>query len=104
MKRLLALCAVVLFVLALAPTAFGAAGGKEKDTFVQLLAINDFHGNLQPPSGSSGRIAVGPPLTPGGAVQTVSAGGAEFLATWIKSLRTTNPNTITVGAGDLIGA
>jgi 5'-nucleotidase len=31
-------------------------------------------------------------------------GGGEYLATWIKSLRTTNPNTITVGAGDLIGA
>jgi 5'-nucleotidase len=97
MKRLVALCALVAFVLALAPTAFGA-GGNEKDTFVQLLAINDFHGNLQPPAGSSGRIATGP----GG--QTVNAGGVEYLATWIKSLRTTNPNTITVGAGDIIGA
>ena len=96
MKRLVALCALVVFVLALAPTA--GAAGKERDTFVQLLAINDFHGNLQPPSGSSGRIAVGP----GGA--TVNAGGVEYLATWIKSLRTTNPNTITIGAGDLIGA
>ena len=28
----------------------------------------------------------------------------EYLATWIKCLRTTNPNTITVGAGDIIGA
>jgi len=96
MKRLVALCAVMAFVLALAPTAFGAIG-EEKDTFVQLLAINDFHGNLQPPSGSSGRIATGPG-------QTVNAGGVEYLATWIKSLRTTNPNTITVGAGDIIGA
>ena len=97
MKRLVALCALMAFVLALVPTAFGAVG-QEKDTFVQLLAINDFHGNLQPPSGSSGRIATGP----GG--QTVNAGGVEYLATWIKSLRTTNPNTITVGAGDIIGA
>jgi 5'-nucleotidase len=103
-RRFAALCAAVFLVLALAPTAFGAAGGKDKDTLVQLLAINDFHGNLQPPSGSGGRIAVGPPLTPGGSVQTVNAGGAEYLATWIKSLRTTNPNTITVGGGDLIGA
>ena len=98
MKRLVALCALVAFVLALAPTAFGAAGDEEKDTLVQLLAINDFHGNLQPPAGSSGRIATGP----GG--QTVNAGGVEYLATWIKSLRTTNPNTITVEAGDIIGA
>ena len=97
MKRLVALCALVVFVLALAPTAFGAAA-KAKDTFVQLLAINDFHGNLQPPSGSSGRIADGARRA------TVNAGGVEYLATWIKALRTTNPNTITVGAGDLIGA
>jgi 5'-nucleotidase len=97
MKRLVALCALVAFVLALAPTAFGAAGDEEKDTLVQLLAINDFHGNLQPPTGSGGRIAIGPG-------QTVDAGGVQYLATWIKSLRTTNPNTITVGAGDLIGA
>ncbi len=97
MKRgLIALCAAVFFLLALVPSAFGA-GGKEKDTFVQLLAINDFHGNLQPPSGSSGRIAVGPG-------QTVDAGGVEYLSTWLKSLRTANTNTITVGAGDLIGA
>jgi 5'-nucleotidase len=102
--RVLALCAVVFILLVLAPSALGAAGSKQKDTFVQLLAINDFHGNLLPPSGSSGRIAVGPPLTPGGPVQTVDAGGVEYLSTWIKSLRTTNANTITVGAGDLIGA
>jgi 5'-nucleotidase len=97
MKRVSVLCAAVFFLIALVPTAFGAAGGKDKDTFVQLLAINDFHGNLLPPTGSSGRIAVG-------AGQTVDAGGVAYLATWIKSLRTTNPNTLTVGAGDLIGA
>ena len=36
--------------------------------------------------------------------KTVPAGGIAFLATHIKSLRTANSNTITVGAGDLIGA
>jgi len=59
---------------------------------VQILAINDFHGNLEPPAGSSGRIG------------TINAGGAEFLATHIRSLRATNPNTVVVSAGDLIGA
>jgi 5'-nucleotidase len=97
-RRLAALGAAVLFLLALAQAAFGAPGGEDKDTLVQLLAINDFHGNLQPPAGSSGRIATGP----GG--QTVNAGGVEYLSTWIKSLRTANPNTLTVGAGDIIGA
>lgn len=61
-------------------------------TNVQILAINDFHGNLEPPAGSSGRIG------------TINAGGAEFLATHIQNLRATNPNTVVVSAGDLIGA
>lgn len=59
---------------------------------VQLLSINDFHGNLQPPSGSSGRIG------------TINAGGVEYLATHIRNLEATNPNTVVVSAGDLIGA
>ena len=59
---------------------------------VQLLGINDFHGNLLPPSGSSGRVG------------TVDAGGVEYLATHIKSLEATNPNTVVVSAGDVIGA
>src|SRR6185503_7900739 len=57
---------------------------------------NDFHWNLKPPSGSSGRIT-----TPTG---SVDAGGVEYLATRIKQLRATNPNTLVVAAGDLIGA
>ena len=32
---------------------------------VQILALNDFHGNLQPPAGSSGRV--GPSTLAGGA-------------------------------------
>src|SRR3954470_14025459 len=61
---------------------------------VQLLALNDFHGNLEPPSGSSRRI--------GG----VEAGGVEFLATQLRLLaeEAARPDTITVAAGDLIGA
>jgi 5'-nucleotidase len=90
------LVALLAGLLVLVPSAF-AAGPKVKDTSVQLLAINDFHGNLQPPSGSSGRISVSP-------TATVNAGGVEYLATRIKQLRTENTNTITVGAGDLIGA
>jgi 5'-nucleotidase len=64
---------------------------------VQLLAINDFHGNIEPPSGSSARV-----LTEAGPVE--SNGGVEYLATHIRQLEATNPNTLTVAAGDLIGA
>ncbi|NEK60417.1 bifunctional metallophosphatase/5'-nucleotidase [Geodermatophilus sabuli] len=71
---------------------------------VQLLAINDFHGNLEPPSGSSGRIQTG--VAADGTAQTVDAGGAEFLATQLAQLaqQQKEDDTITVAAGDLIGA
>jgi 5'-nucleotidase len=59
---------------------------------VQLLAINDFHGNLEPPSGSSGRI------------NGVDAGGSEYLATHLINDIQKNPNSLVIGAGDLIGA
>jgi 5'-nucleotidase len=104
MRRISVLAAIVGLLLALVPAALAAdkppkppKPPKEKDTAVQLLAINDFHGNLQPPTGSGGRISTGP-------TTTVDAGGVEYLGTWIKRLRETNSNTITVGAGDLIGA
>lgn len=74
-----------------------AGKGKQKTVEVQVLALNDFHGNLVPPSGSSGRVTVAPNTT-------VDAGGAEYLATHVKALEATNPNTVVVSAGDLIGA
>src|SRR5438128_1257817 len=59
---------------------------------VQLLAINDFHGNLEPPLGGNGRIG------------EVPAGGAEYLATHLRNAVAENPNSIIVAAGDLVGA
>jgi 5'-nucleotidase len=59
---------------------------------LQLLAINDFHGTIEPPSGSNGRIRDTP------------AGGLEYLATHLRSLAATSPNTLIVSAGDNIGA
>ena len=98
MRRLAVAAATLVAALLMVPALASAANGpKDKDTLVQLLAINDFHGNLQPPTGSGGRIAVGPGVN-------VDAGGVEYLATWIKQLRERNSNTITVGAGDQIGA
>ncbi len=83
--------------------------GNAQHTSVQLLAINDLHGHLAPTT--PGTVQVGccnPVLTngvqTGWTQKTVPAGGIEFLATHIKTLRTANSNTITVGAGDLIGA
>jgi len=91
--------AAMLGLLVLAVPVAGAKDGpndKAKDnaqtTEVQILALNDFHGNLEPPSGSSGRIGA------------TNAGGVEYLATHVRALRATNPNTLFVSAGDLIGA
>ncbi|HSP30315.1 MAG TPA: bifunctional metallophosphatase/5'-nucleotidase [Ilumatobacteraceae bacterium] len=77
------------------PPASGPAEKNARTTSVQILGLNDFHGALQPPSGSAGRLG------PGG---TPEFGGAEYLATHVESLRATNPNTLFVSAGDLIGA
>ncbi len=67
---------------------------------VQVLAFNDYHGAMEPPTGSGGRIVV----SKDPAVAPVNAGGAEFLATHIATARATNPNTVVVAAGDIIGA
>jgi 5'-nucleotidase len=61
-----------------------------------LLAFNDFHGNIDPPTGSSG------------VVNGIPAGGVEYLAYWVKQLRAqakqSTPYVFTVSAGDNIGA
>jgi 5'-nucleotidase len=70
---------------------------------VQLLALNDFHGNLEPPSGSGGRIQTG--VNADGSAINVNAGGAAYLDSVLAELRGGRAdNTITVAAGDLIGA
>jgi 5'-nucleotidase len=75
---------------------------RHRQVRVQLLAINDFHGHLAPPPGSSGEIRTG--SNPDGSPARVKAGGASFLARHLANLRATNPNTVVVAAGDLIGA
>ena len=71
----------------------GGGGHNPPPVEVQILGLNDFHGNLAPPAGSSGRI------------EGIDAGGAEYLATHVADLEATNPdNTVVVSAGDLVGA
>ncbi len=65
---------------------------------VQILAINDFHGNLEPPR--QWIEAVGTDA----ASARVPAGGAAHLATAAKMLRAGKPHSVTVSAGDMIGA
>ncbi len=87
------LLAATIAALFVGSIAVGDAHGTKLDTVsVQLLSLNDYHGNLEPPAGSSGRIG------------TTDAGGIEYFATHIANLKATNPNTIVVAAGDIIGA
>jgi 5'-nucleotidase len=95
--RILSFAAVLVLLM----TTAVSVGAKPSGTVnVQILALNDFHGNLEPPTSSSGCV---PPVSSCPA-PNVPAGGAEYLATHIKNLRALNPNTVVVSAGDMIGA
>ncbi|MFI1421843.1 bifunctional metallophosphatase/5'-nucleotidase [Streptomyces sp. NPDC020731] len=115
-NRLLATAAGVLTVGALAAAALpGSAsadenhGGKGEThghhpgryQDVQLLSFNDLHGNLEPPSGSSGRVTE---LQPDGTTRTIDAGGVEYLATHLRKARKGNRYSVTAAGGDMVGA
>ncbi|MFG1810983.1 bifunctional metallophosphatase/5'-nucleotidase [Streptomyces sp. NPDC049040] len=68
---------------------------------LQLLTINDFHGNLEPPAGSSGRVTE---AEPDGTTKTIDAGGVEYLASSLRTARKGHDRSLTVAAGDLVGA
>lgn len=70
---------------------------------VKMIALNDFHGNIEnPASTNGGQVTIPDPSNPAGT--KVNVGGAAYLATLIKSLKAKNANSIVVGAGDLVGA
>ncbi|MGW0995013.1 bifunctional metallophosphatase/5'-nucleotidase [Streptomyces sp. NPDC002523] len=69
---------------------------------VQLLSFNDLHGNLEPPSGSSGRVSE---LQPDGTTKTIDGvGGVEYLATHLRTAREGHPYSVTAAGGDMVGA
>ena len=75
-----------------------AKAQKQKDKFVdlQILALNDFHGQLEPSTSSRAPV------------DGVPATGAEYLGTHLEQLRADptrrGAESVTVAAGDLIGA
>ncbi len=79
------------------PTTSTAAPSGAVD--VQVLAINDFHGNVE-----AGTLSIDP--TTGGSSGPVkeAAGGAAYLASHVAALEAASPNSIFVAAGDLVGA
>ncbi len=85
-RQLAALCGAIVLLAAWAQSA--------KSITVKIIAFNDFHGYLQSP-GKMPADAQSP---------AVPAGGADALASYVKSLTAENPNHVVVAAGDLIGA
>ncbi|MEU6849089.1 bifunctional metallophosphatase/5'-nucleotidase [Actinacidiphila alni] len=79
----------------------GGHGHPDRTVDLQLLTINDFHGNLEPPAGSSGRVTE---LEPDGSTKTIDAGGVEYLASSLRTARKGHDRSLTVAAGDLVGA
>src|SRR5918998_1536241 len=81
---------------------------KSRVSEVQLLGVNDFHGNLEPiqnpsyrtPTGNvEGQIACGP-----NAEGKIYAGGAAYLDAYMDSYAALDPKgTIRVHAGDMVG-
>ncbi|HEU5285138.1 MAG TPA: bifunctional metallophosphatase/5'-nucleotidase [Sphingomicrobium sp.] len=91
-----------LFALALALAACASAPRPPTlpaaPVEVQILAINDFHGNLEPPASPIQRVE------PDGSKLREALGGGAFLAAALAELRQGRRNSLTVSAGDLIGA
>ncbi|HXI08871.1 MAG: bifunctional metallophosphatase/5'-nucleotidase [Bradyrhizobium sp.] len=89
------------FILALATgIASPALAQTAAPVDLRILAINDFHGYLQP---FAGGIRIDDPADKSKKI-VVPAGGAEHMATLVQELRAGNKNSIFVAAGDLIGA
>jgi 5'-nucleotidase len=78
-----------LFVMIVAVVQFAQVG--DSIVQIQILALNDFHGGLEPATGGTGRVG------------STDAGGVEYLATHLATHKAANPNTIVVSAGDNIG-
>lgn len=93
MRALLALFPVL--VLTACATTPPAARGP---VAVKIIALNDFHGALEPPKASV------PATDATGAAVQVPAGGAAYLASAVARLKAANPHNLVVAAGDLTSA
>jgi 5'-nucleotidase len=90
--------AVALLVSGCAGTPSGpAAGTPHRPIEINLVALNDFHGNLEPSKYT---------YTPPGSTQprTIQAGGIDVLKGALDAFRKDDPDLLFVAAGDLVGA
>ncbi|MFE9390644.1 bifunctional metallophosphatase/5'-nucleotidase [Streptomyces sp. NPDC006784] len=104
-RRRLALAgasAALLLVPGLSAAAPAPASGPGRTTPVQLLALNDLHGNLDAVPGPAGAVQR---RGPDGEPERVQAGGVPRLATLLDRARADaeGADSLTVAAGDMIG-
>ncbi|MCB5166214.1 bifunctional metallophosphatase/5'-nucleotidase [Streptomyces bambusae] len=92
--------ALVAAALPAGAAAPAAAPGSDRLVDVQLLSVNDFHGTLEPPQGSSGNVTE---RQADGTTKAIPAGGVEYLATSLRKAREGHPYSVTAAAGDMIG-
>jgi 5'-nucleotidase len=93
MKRYLSLITMV----ALAGCAARQAPAPSNLTEIQLVTLNDFHGNLEASKYTWDSAA-------GGGERVIQAGGIDTLGAALQAWRKQDPELLLVGAGDLIGA
>ncbi|MEN3275599.1 MAG: 5-nucleotidase, partial [Massilia sp.] len=90
-----------LSILALALAAAGCATGSitpaRGPVTLNLVAINDFHGNLEPSKYTYTSAATGK-------TETLRAGGIEAISGALAQWRKEDKDLLFIGAGDLIGA
>ena len=87
----------VLSTLVLALAAAGCATAPREPITLNLVAINDFHGNLEPSKYTYTSAATGKS-------ETLRAGGIEALSGALAAWRKEDKDLLFIGAGDLIGA
>jgi len=84
--------------------ACGVGNSPEEVQAIRIIAMNDFHGNIEiPATTNGGQVVVADSANPTTGTK-VNTGGVAFMATLIKSLKDQNANNIVVGAGDLVSA
>ncbi|WP_329124079.1 bifunctional metallophosphatase/5'-nucleotidase [Streptomyces sp. NBC_01353] len=95
MRNVLRRIGVIAAGTALLGGALSVSPAAADDTVdVQLLSITDFHGYLQPPTAGQGGTI------PAGRGTSVTVGGAAYLATHLKQLRSGHPNSVFFSTGD----
>ena len=75
----------------------GAKSAVGKTMKLRVIALNDFHGNID---GANLNLT----STVDGIPSRTPAGGVDYLAGLVKQLKASAPNNVVVSAGDLIGA